>query len=138
MLTRRNFLQNSLLGAAFLQNSSLFANNSENKTHPLVLTTWNNFKASQVAWDMLAQDALALDAVEQGLRVPEADPNDTSVGFGGMPDRDGHVTLDACIMDEKVQNRSAQIGPIATTLPNHHSHPHRHPRQDGSPCPCSV
>ena len=101
MLTRRNFLQNSLLGAAFLQNSSLFANNSEKQNHPLVLTTWNNFKASQVAWDMLAQGALALDAVEQGLRVPEADPNDTSVGFGGMPDRDGHVTLDACIMDEK-------------------------------------
>ena len=101
MLTRRNFLQNSLLGAAFLQNSPLFANNSENKNHPLVLTTWNNFKASQVAWDMLAQGALALDAVEQGLRVPEADPEDTSVGYGGMPDRDGHVTLDACIMDEK-------------------------------------
>ena len=101
MLTRRNFLQKSLLGAAFLQNPSLFANNSENKNHPLVLTTWNNFKASQTAWDMLAQGAFALDAVEQGLRVPEADPNDTSVGYGGMPDRDGHVTLDACIMDEK-------------------------------------
>ncbi|HET7360213.1 MAG TPA: N(4)-(beta-N-acetylglucosaminyl)-L-asparaginase, partial [Rhodanobacteraceae bacterium] len=34
-----------------------------------------------------------------GVRVTEADPNDTSVGYGGYPDRDGHVTLDACIMD---------------------------------------
>jgi N4-(beta-N-acetylglucosaminyl)-L-asparaginase len=41
-----------------------------------------------------------LDAVEAGARVPEADPNDTSVGYGGFPDRDGNVTLDACIMDE--------------------------------------
>jgi isoaspartyl peptidase/L-asparaginase-like protein (Ntn-hydrolase superfamily) len=38
--------------------------------------------------------------VEAGARVPEADPEDTSVGYGGFPDRDGHVTLDACIMDE--------------------------------------
>ena len=41
----------------------------------------------------------ALDGVEAGARIPEADPNDTSVGYGGYPDRDGHVTLDACIMD---------------------------------------
>jgi N4-(beta-N-acetylglucosaminyl)-L-asparaginase len=42
-----------------------------------------------------------LDAVEAGVKVPEADPNNQSVGFGGRPDRDGRVTLDACIMDEK-------------------------------------
>ncbi len=42
----------------------------------------------------------AVRAVEQGVMVPEADPNNQSVGLGGRPDRDGHVTLDACIMDE--------------------------------------
>lgn len=42
-----------------------------------------------------------MDAVEQGARVPEANPKDTSVGYGGLPDREGVVTLDACIMDEK-------------------------------------
>jgi isoaspartyl peptidase/L-asparaginase-like protein (Ntn-hydrolase superfamily) len=41
-----------------------------------------------------------LDAVEAGARVPEGDPLETSVGLGGLPDRDGRVTLDACIMDE--------------------------------------
>lgn len=41
-----------------------------------------------------------MDAVEKGVQVPEADPNDTSVGYGGLPDRDGKVTLDSCIMDE--------------------------------------
>jgi len=43
----------------------------------------------------------AIDAVEAGVMVPEADPKSNSVGYGGYPDRDGNVTLDACIMDEK-------------------------------------
>jgi len=38
--------------------------------------------------------------VEAGVRIPEADPDNHSVGYGGLPDRDGYVTLDACIMDE--------------------------------------
>jgi N4-(beta-N-acetylglucosaminyl)-L-asparaginase len=38
--------------------------------------------------------------------VVEADPDDTSVGYGGLPDRDGNVTLDACIMDELGGNGS--------------------------------
>jgi N4-(beta-N-acetylglucosaminyl)-L-asparaginase len=42
-----------------------------------------------------------LDAVEAGCRVEEADPGNSSVGYGGLPDRDGQVTLDACIMDER-------------------------------------
>ena len=41
-----------------------------------------------------------MDAVEQGCRVEEADATGQSVGKGGLPDRDGHVTLDACIMDQ--------------------------------------
>jgi N4-(beta-N-acetylglucosaminyl)-L-asparaginase len=49
---------------------------------------------------VLANGGRALDAVEAGARIPEGDPNETSVGLGGLPDRDGHVTLDACIMDE--------------------------------------
>ena len=41
----------------------------------------------------------ALDAIESGIRECESDPNVTSVGYGGFPDRDGCVTLDACIQD---------------------------------------
>jgi N4-(beta-N-acetylglucosaminyl)-L-asparaginase len=65
---------------------------------PIVLSTWPNVAANQAAWATLTKST-ALDAVEAGVHVPEADPNDTSVGYGGLPDRDGHVTLDACIMD---------------------------------------
>ena len=40
-----------------------------------------------------------MDAAEAGARVPEADPTITSVGFGGLPDEQGNVTLDSCVMD---------------------------------------
>lgn len=67
---------------------------------PIVITTWDqNKKANQAAWKVLKSSGSALDAVHQGVMVPEADPNDQSVGLGGLPDRDGIVTLDACMMD---------------------------------------
>ena len=57
--------------------------------------------SNQTAWQVIKSGGRALDAVEAGVRVLEADENDQSVGYGGRPDRDGKVTLDACIMDEK-------------------------------------
>lgn len=68
---------------------------------PLVISTWNNVKANEAAWAKIEAHQSALDAVEAGAKVPEADTEDRSVGHGGRPDRDGEVTLDACIMDEK-------------------------------------
>jgi len=69
---------------------------------PIAIATWKpNTRACAAAWEVLAEGGRALDAVEAGARVPEADPEDTSVGYGGMPDAQGIVTLDACIMDER-------------------------------------
>ncbi|MGN6165050.1 MAG: N(4)-(beta-N-acetylglucosaminyl)-L-asparaginase [Flavisolibacter sp.] len=71
------------------------------KNNPLVISTWApNVKATVEAWKILGAGGRALDAVEAGVQIPEADPGDQSVGYGGLPDRDGKVTLDACIMDE--------------------------------------
>lgn len=71
---------------------------------PLVVSTWSHgVPANNAAWPVLAAGGRALDAVEAGVRVPEADPEVMSVGYGGRPDREGHVTLDACIMDERGQ-----------------------------------
>ncbi|GAB3539119.1 N(4)-(beta-N-acetylglucosaminyl)-L-asparaginase [Spirosoma fluminis] len=67
----------------------------------MVLSTWKQPKANEAAQAVLTKNGRALDAVEAGVRIPEADPDDTSVGYGGLPDRDGRVTLDACIMDER-------------------------------------
>ncbi len=69
--------------------------------NPIVISTWDfGIAANAAAWNILKTNGRALDAVEKGVHVPEADPNNTTVGFGGAPDRDGKVTLDACIMDE--------------------------------------
>lgn len=65
----------------------------------MVIATWRNTKAVEAAWKSLNETGNALDAVEQGARVPEADPSDRSVGYGGYPDRSGKMSLDACIMD---------------------------------------
>lgn len=79
-------------------------NQIENTTNaiPIAITTWNHgILANDVAMDILNKGGRALDAVEAGVKTAEADPKGMSVGIGGLPDRDGHVTLDACIMDEK-------------------------------------
>ncbi|MFN7748290.1 MAG: isoaspartyl peptidase/L-asparaginase family protein [Cyclobacteriaceae bacterium] len=74
---------------------------AQTPTRPVVVSTWNFGQAANVeAWKILSSGGRALDAVEAGARVPEGDPRETSVGLGGLPDRDGRVTLDACIMDE--------------------------------------
>src|SRR3546814_2169683 len=62
----------------------------------VVVSTWDFGKAANAAaLAKLDAGGTALDAVEAGARVPEADPENHSVGYGGYPDRDGHVPLDA-------------------------------------------
>ena len=69
---------------------------------PIILSTWNHgLEANRAAWEILEKGGKAVDAVEQGVKVTESDLTNRSVGIGGRPDRDGHVTLDACIMDEQ-------------------------------------
>ena len=111
MSDRRKFMKQSLLGSAAL----LAGLRSSAKTapipgkNPIVLSTWDFGKeANAAAWEVLKTGGRALDAVEKGVMVPEADPENQSVGLGGRPDRDGHVTLDACIMDE-----NAKCGAVA-------------------------
>src|SRR5688572_6945148 len=99
MKTRRDFLKLTSLGG-LMPISNLWAKPTSS-AKPIVLSTWNfGIQANEAAWKILSAGGRALDAVEAGAKVPEADPNETSVGLGGLPDRDGHVTLDACIMDE--------------------------------------
>ena len=67
-----------------------------------VVSTWDfGAAANAAAFAQLSRGGSLLDAVEQGARVPEADPSNHSVGMAGYPDRDGHVTLDAIIMDDQ-------------------------------------
>lgn len=105
-MRRRKFVQlASLLPTGVLLNNSNVEAKSvdaDNEKNPVVISTWApNVKANAAAWQVLVKGGTALDAVHQGVMVPEADPNDQSVGYGGLPDRDGRVTLDACIMDHQ-------------------------------------
>ncbi len=67
---------------------------------PTVISTWRHgVAANEEAMRLLAGGAAALDAVEAGVRICESDPEVMSVGYGGRPNRDGVVQLDAAIMD---------------------------------------
>lgn len=101
MSTRRDFLKISTLGVAALPLHKILASGNLIENKSIVVSTWNNTRANAAAWSVVSAGGRALDAVERGAWVPESDPKDTSVGYGGLPDREGKVTLDACIMDEK-------------------------------------
>lgn len=107
MKSRRQFIKASALGLSYaalnpsVASGQALPQQSTARVAPIVISTWDfGIAANQAAWKILASGGRALDAVEAGARIPEADLNNHSVGRAGYPDRDGHVTLDACIMDE--------------------------------------
>jgi N4-(beta-N-acetylglucosaminyl)-L-asparaginase len=105
MISRRSFITKSSLAVAGigLMKNGFSSNTFQNKNKlPIVISTWNHgLPANEAAWKVLSKGGHSLDAVEAGVRVPEADPKIITVGKGGIPDASGKVTLDACIMDEK-------------------------------------
>ncbi|HJT99556.1 MAG TPA: N(4)-(beta-N-acetylglucosaminyl)-L-asparaginase [Rhodanobacteraceae bacterium] len=101
MSDRREFLRDSILASSLLLAARAAPAAVAASVRPRVVSTWDfGVAANQAAWEILAKNGRALDAVEAGARVPEVDLRNHSVGRAGYPDRDGHVTLDASIMDE--------------------------------------
>ncbi len=97
--TRRSFLFLSALGLPFIKFGRSYASQAVKK--PVVISTWDSGQiANSGAWPILENGGKSIDAVEQAAIAIENDIN-CCVGLGGNPDRDGYVTLDACIMDEK-------------------------------------
>src|ERR1017187_577222 len=99
MTNRRTFIKLSAMSAALLAvtksfGKSLSVGSGSGSGGPLVLSTWNHgLAANEGAWKVLGAGGHALDAVEQGVMVTEADIHNLSVGLWALPDRDGHVTL---------------------------------------------
>ncbi len=121
-MKRRNFIKKaSATGLGLVAVSSSLLSCDENTkdkkvvaatskvTKPLVIATWKTDLAVETAAQVLEKGGSALDAVEEGCRIEEANEKGQSVGKGGLPDRDGDVTLDACIMDSK-GNYGAVLG----------------------------
>ncbi|MDQ3049694.1 MAG: N(4)-(beta-N-acetylglucosaminyl)-L-asparaginase [Bacteroidota bacterium] len=107
MKSRRLFIKKAAIGSIaasllpFLGKSQNKIPQKNTRTMPLVISTWSHgMQANETAWKILSSGGRSLDAVEQGVKVIENDPENTSVGRGGMPDRDGRLTLDASIMNE--------------------------------------
>ncbi len=100
MYNRRKFIQTTALSAAVVTLSKACISKSSSMNKPIVISTWDfGVAANAEAWRTLSENGKALDAVENGVKVAEADVKNQSVGYGGLPDRDGIVTLDASIMD---------------------------------------
>ena len=69
---------------------------------PMVLSTWDHgIPANKEALRVMQAGGSVLDAVEAAVALVESDLSNRSVGLGGRPDRDGRVTLDACIQDHE-------------------------------------
>lgn len=100
MQDRRNFLLRTILGSVGMALGGKLKASPAAVTGPVVVSTWDaGLEANKAAWEVLKNNGRALDAVEKGVMVTEASQN-CCVGLGANPDRDGYVTLDACIMDE--------------------------------------
>lgn len=110
MKNRRTFLKLASLSSLAVLAKGFSQPLKTNKPHrltnftkqkPIVISTWiHGMQANAGAWEVLSKGGKAIDAVEKGVMVVESDAENQSVGLGGLPDRDGFVTLDACIMDE--------------------------------------
>ena len=117
-MKRRKFIQNaSLSGMGIMATTAMLAcDESKPKGDdvavtnevteldgaiPMVIATWNVPAATAKAWELIQDGKSALDAIVAGCGVEEANAKGQSVGIGGLPDRDGRVTLDACIMDKE-------------------------------------
>ena len=106
MINRRKFIEKAAAASALgmlpgvLKSQKLSVLPSPGKRElPVIISTWNHgIPANAKALEIITSGGSVLDAVEQGVMIPEADPDNHSVGLGGTPDRDGHVTLDASIM----------------------------------------
>ncbi len=101
--SRRKFMVNGALTIPVMSVLNACTNQkiSTSAKKPVILSTWDSgIEVNKAAWDILGKGGKAIDAVERGANSIENTVN-CCVGLGGNPDRDGVVTLDACIMDEK-------------------------------------
>jgi N4-(beta-N-acetylglucosaminyl)-L-asparaginase len=103
LTTRRSFVKQFSLGITGVAFANTVLANTTNNNKGIVLSTWHNQgkDANPEAWSIVQQNGTSLDAVERAARLIESQASNCCVGLGGNPDRDGIVTLDACIMDHE-------------------------------------
>lgn len=113
-ISRRNFVNRTIgagAGAIILPAMSGFGLQTKSTVNrPLIITSHANptgQKAMEAGWEILKNGGSAVDAVEKAANIIEVDPEDTSVGYGGLPNENGVVQLDASFMDGKTYSAGA-------------------------------
>ena len=108
--SRRNFFINSMLGSAIASGSELLRGVVKGESaladalevpagmRPVMISSANGVHALQKGMDILKSGGDTLDAAVAAVTVVEDDPNDDSVGYGGLPNEEGEVELDASVM----------------------------------------
>src|SRR5262245_7717073 len=117
-VSRRDFLATAVVGSISL---NLEAQNSEESKkaqtqtlagkRPIIISAGNGFNYIEEAFTMLRNGADTLDAALRVVRGPEDDPNDDSVGLGGLPNEEGVVELDSCCMHGPTR-RAGSVGGV--------------------------
>jgi N4-(beta-N-acetylglucosaminyl)-L-asparaginase len=102
-VTRREFLRQAAAAGAGsvvapILSETALARSVLTPPAPVVVASANGLRAATKAMDMIRDGADALDAAIAGVNIVEEDPNDTSVGYGGLPNEEGVVELDAAVM----------------------------------------
>ena len=99
-MKRRNFIFD-IFSVGIVSAMSTKLNAANLNFTPMVrsISTWKTTEANQKAGQMLDKGEHALDAAVAGVAIEEENPKNTTVGYGGAPDRTGKVTLDACVMN---------------------------------------
>ncbi len=112
-ISRRSFFTRSLgvgAGLFFFKGFQLFSQGGSVGKTPIIVTDHTNntgMEAMKAGWEVLLNGGSALDAVEKSTNIVELDPEDTSVGYGGLPNEEGVVQLDSCVMDGKTYSAGA-------------------------------
>jgi len=118
-LSRREFLAATTSGAAVvtlgiphaLRPPMPLPPSSGWAAKPIAISSANGLRAVQKAFDLIMRGADTLDAVIEGVKIQELDPNDHSVGYGGLPNAEGVVQLDASCMHGPTR-RAGAVGAL--------------------------
>src|SRR6516164_4125666 len=123
--SRRKFFLTSLAGSALASANRLFGGTPPNRNdtlplpnlarppagkRPLIISSANGLRALDKGMDILKKGGDTLDAVVAAVTVVEDDPNDDSVGYGGLPNEEGEVELDASVMHGPTHRAGAVAG----------------------------